>query len=658
MDIVFEWPPGLFSIQTSEFDRALALLRAKRNASVDDPSRVFDLAKRLKSQTGISRREFDRRFRIVVATIVRDDLSALQAIAGLLREGFPEALNALRTLLPAEQRHVAIATPPSDREEPQDSTDRQNAASDVSVPVLSSDAEDATEQSEFYAVALIGTAEEHVRNRSLLQSHKLHPLTLSSLEELWNVAPTGLCGFVVGGSVWKQLNAREQSRSIRLVCQYSTFLFSRVCLDGLNQESARTFVEKAIEARCGSLDAQKFCYGHNCDLTEAEIYALQATARLLEAAGTVEFFPLGLTEPEAALLRLIAEERRPRHSPVTIRRLGTRELAGGRSGARVFLVNNGGSHAFVSKIGESEHLVREILSYQDWIKDWEPSATNPSFHSHLQCAAITYRVQATPDVQGHPAPTLEDRLEDLRSAEWTQSLEKCNILADDLYVALDRSVDYLVALNSRQSGRQKPDSDFWLHWPISALAERGIEFTIVDKNWQSFSLSELVQKAFKCLTPNLSQGVIHGDVHGRNILLLDRTPAFIDFAWSGPGHPLTDLCRLDSAVRTASLRMLLNKQSMTDLVKAIYVDGVGAVSILAAHPAVVASPLARLAIRTAVKVRSAAQTVCHEHGLSISEFYAMQCIVSAYLLANHYPGSGIERLVLSVVGSEFLSLID
>ncbi len=653
METSFEWDSGFFSIDTAEFDRALSRLRRQNSSQARDPGRIGDLAGALRDQPGIPRREFDRRFRLIVGTIVEGAPAALQAIAGPLREASPEALNALRTLLPADLRHVAA--PP--RTTTQDQAPLQTAARSVAPSEVASTKEPAQtlEFSAYSAVALVGTPDEHVRNEGLLRRHDLQPLRLPSLDHLWTIASTGLCGFVIGGSVWRQLQVSEHNRVIRLICQYSTFLFSRTCMDGLSDEAARNFAQKAIEARCGPLDGRRFCHGQDCELSLSDISVLQDAARRLEAAGGVDFFPLGLSESDAALLRLIAEERRPPHRPVTIRKLETRELVGGRSGARIFLLNDGSSQPFVAKVGELEELGAEIRRYRDWVADWEPNGTSPTFHAHSGSAAITYRLQASPDIEGHPAPTLEDRLDKLRSAEWIESLEKCDSMANDLYLAVERAADRLVELNSKRSGRASPDEEFWLHWPVRDLASRGIEFTVVNNAWQSISLWELVQEAVRCVQPNLSLAITHGDIHGRNILLLDRLPAFIDFARSGPGHPFADLIRLDAAVRTSAMRMLLSKQSMHDLFHSVYVEGADANSILRENPLVAASPLAKLAIRTAAKVREAADSVSVAHHLSFSDFYAMHCLVSAHILANQNPGSGIERLMLSVHGSKFLS---
>ena len=562
----YEWDPGLLSLDTVEFDRALRPLRRRDSAKLAaSPELVSEFANRLAKQPGITRREFDRRFRLIVSAIARQDSTALQAIAAHLQRVSPEALNTIRTLLPAELRHLAVL--------PRAGLDGFSTATPFIKPATSPQPEPAPESTasgsgQYSAVALVGTTQEHVRNEALLKSFKLDPLRLPSLEQLWNIASTGLCGFVIGGSIWRDIREPDQRQMICRICKYSTFLFVRVCVDGLVPSVAQTFSQDAVEARCGLLDGQKFCHGQDCDLTLADIGVLQATARLLEGAGTANFFPLGLTESDASLLRLIAADRRYPGNPLTIRRIGTRELAGGRSGARVFLLNDGSAQPFVAKVDAVEPLTSEIRRYQQWIQTWEPSVTNPIFHSHLGSAAISYRLHAAPDGHGAPAPTLEDKLEQLRLSEWSAPIATSVQLAADLFLALHRAVDRLVLLNSR-SNDGSPVDEFWLNWPIRNLAANGIEFTIIDRDWHPIALSTLVKEAMSSLGPNLARALVHGDIHGRNILMLDRLPAFIDFALSGPGHPLVDLVRLDAVVRSPAMRLLLDKRSMHDVFRAV-----------------------------------------------------------------------------------------
>ena len=107
----FAWDRGFFSPETGEFDRALVQLR--RNAAVPaaNPHLLANLAVALRNQHGITRREFDRRFRLVVSTVFEHDPASIGAIAAYLGETCPEALNSLRTLLPAQMKHLGIRHP-------------------------------------------------------------------------------------------------------------------------------------------------------------------------------------------------------------------------------------------------------------------------------------------------------------------------------------------------------------------------------------------------------------------------------------------------------------------------------------------------------------------------------------------------------------------
>src|SRR5882672_8323353 len=76
-----EWDRGLLATNTVEFDRALHQLRRNASGLSGNPPLIADLANQLKEEPGITRREFDRRFRLIVSAIVHDDSAALQTIA-------------------------------------------------------------------------------------------------------------------------------------------------------------------------------------------------------------------------------------------------------------------------------------------------------------------------------------------------------------------------------------------------------------------------------------------------------------------------------------------------------------------------------------------------------------------------------------------------
>ena len=236
----YEWDSGLSSLNTAEFDRSICQLRKDSPTRLTDYlSSIVGLVTQLQEQPGITTREFDRRFRLIVATIAQNDISVLQLIANSLRNKSPEALNSIRTLLPADMRHVAI---------PQRSiTQTATSVSSTEKQIISAAPEIREEpiqysfSSEYRAVALIGTETEHVQNEGMLRGDELDPLRLTSIEDLWSLAPTGLCGFVVGGSIWRELNEVDQRRMIRRICEYSSFLFVRICLEGLSPANEEDF---------------------------------------------------------------------------------------------------------------------------------------------------------------------------------------------------------------------------------------------------------------------------------------------------------------------------------------------------------------------------------------------------------------------------------
>ncbi len=638
-----QWNPQLYALDAGSFDRALAQLRRGQPVAVESGVPVAQFAIQLKNTEGISRREYDRRLRLVVLAVTASGQLKIEDVASSLRDAAPDALNVVRTLLPADAKHLAVQRR-SDTESlatAEGSVAKVIANLSVASPEVSSD-------SKHSAVILIGTTEEHVRNEAELRNAKLTPLRLPSLEQFWDVVSTGLCGFVVGASAWAKVPHTEQRETVKRLCEISTFLFSRICLDGLAAENAISFVDDAIAARCGPLDARRFCHGQDCDLTLADIQVLKATAHLLAESGKSNFFPLGLSESDTALLRLIAADRQQRDEPLSIRKLGTREMPGGRSNARVFLLSDGNTQPFVAKVDKLEELVTELTRYSQYIANWE-SITTPALHSHQTSAAISYRLQAAADGNNQPAPTLEDSLERLIAEEWTADFESTKVKAQDLFVATSRAIDRLVALNSKPSGHPQAKDEFWLDWPMQNLATNGINTEIVTADWNTFDLSTVVSKAMSYLRPNLVRAIVHGDVHGRNIVLRDRVPAFIDFRWSGPGHPLVDLVRLDAAVRTIAMRMLLPKQSMTATFEQIMVEGFSAEQILSGRPELAASPLTTLAVQVAVKCREASMEVAAAHSLKLEDYLAMTCVVSAHMLTVHNLGSGIERLILSIL---------
>ncbi|MGD9691418.1 MAG: phosphotransferase [Phycisphaerales bacterium] len=585
-------------------------------------------------------RERDRRIRLLVDRL-SPAISDLASFLTSLRAAAPNALNAVRAALPPEFRPLAIvslldATVPAPQ---RGVTAERVAPADGDSPAFGA----------MFGVALVGTESEHTQNTALLRDSGLSSLRVETISQLEQLGPSGLCGFVVASSAWSGLDEGSQLATIRTVAKLSTFLFARMATDGLSTAVAARAISIASDARCGVLDGERFCHGRDCALSPADVQTLLATAKLLTAAEGAGFFPLGVDEQDVRLLRLIAADRRRPSDPVSVSRLGTRELAGGRSGARLYMLQPHTGGPFVVKLHhEPESLSSELRRHQRWIADWEPNLTNPSLHLHLGRAAISFRLQAAPDKSSQAAPTLDDEIERLRAQEWNTAVDP-SWLATDLETAVCRAADRLAELNRKVPTPGTEPGEFWLDWPLKCLGTRGILHQLRDKDGQAIDLLALTSRAVDRFRQLAGRGIVHGDINGRNLLLVDRLPAFIDYEASGPGHPLEDLVRLDATVRAAAFRSILDERELSQLFRSIYVNGETSARVLDRYPPVATSACCRLAIVCAEQIRKRVLEVAAAHGGGVEDYLAMVTIVSGFILAHRAPTSSVERSLLSAL---------
>jgi len=630
---------GLGSASAIVFDAAATALCAPPGPA--DPAGALTAAVSVIARAvGLPTRERDRRIRLLVGRLS----PAIGDLAGFLaglRTTAPSALNAVRAALPEEFRPLALAAGPAGVAAP---APRPVVGVGPTVPADGG----VPGSGAMFTVALVGTESEHTQNAALLRGSDLKVLRVATIGQLQQVGPSGLCGFVVAPSAWSGLDEVGQREAVRAVAGLSTFLFARVATDGLLTPVAADAMSVAAEARCGRLDGERFCHGRDCDLSPADVRTLLAAAGLLAAAEGAGFFPIGIDEQDVRLLRLIAADRRRPSDPVAVSRLGTRELAGGRSGARLYMLQPLSGEPFVVKLHQSQSLSDELQRHQKWIAGWEPNVTSPSLHLHLGRAAISYRLQAAPDAFAQPAPTLDDAIERLRAEEWDTTKDPAGLGAD-LLAAVSRAADRLAELNRMTPTTATETREFWLDWPLKDLGARGVVPQLRDREGHTINLLALTDRAVARVRPLLGRGVVHGDIHGRNILLIDRLPAFIDYSASGPGHPLEDLARLDATVRAAAFRALLDERDLGQLFVAIYVNGDAAETVLARFPAIAASAACRLAVTCAEKVRACALAVAAAHGGGVEDYLAMVTVVSGYLLAHRVPTSSVERALLAAL---------
>ncbi len=632
--------------ESLDFDRAMGWLARCAFSGQGERAALIVAAIRTLAASALSGREVGRRCRIVIESVHQDEALLIRIVAGI-QGVHPSALNAIRGALPSHLRPLAITQP------------RQGTTTPAAVPV-------ATPQtagprplapSSFEAamppvptVVLVGTKVEHAANHTMLNRSGLHPLPVASLELLWTVAETGLCGFVVAPSAWTGMDERAQHDAVARLCSWSTFTFARISLDGLAEGVARQ-VPSMLEVGLGRSSSDRFFHGSSANLTPADIEKLRESDALLTAAEATRFVPLDISREEALLLRLIAGHRRSLDRTVEVRHLGAAQMHGGKSKARIFLLQIEQGRPFVVKLDEPSALRKELQLHQSWIAAWEPNVTDPVIHHHEGRSAISYRLQSHPDGIDRPAPTLEGELERLRSMEWwdrdESGTDAAVQLGETLEAAIARAADRLAELNKRTANGA--GLQFWLDWPATGLANRSVTHEVIGHDERTFDLSSIVSRAVTYLAPLHDKGVVHGDIHGRNILLVDRLPAFIDYATSGPGNPLVDLVRLDATVRHLVMRATVGEKALAALFVALYVNGTPASDLLLTHPTLAASPSCRLALTTAAKTRACALGVAESFRGGVRDYLAMVAVVAAHMLAVRSPGSAIERAVLAAV---------
>ena len=594
-------------------------------------------------------RELDRRIRLLFGALKPSETELRTAI-GRLRDANPAALNAIRSALPPSLRPLTVLN--QDAAEPTATSDQPSGeeipprAPSVHVSILE-------EPRRFLSVAVVGTESEHSANFALLRRNAFLPVRVSNLDLLWQVAVTDLCGVVIAPSGWIGLSEEQQGEAVRRLCTWSTFTFIRISLQGLVDGVAASLPSVLHEARSAGASSDCFCHGSSADLTGADLALLRVASDLLEAAAETRFVPLGIDADQAMLLRLIAGQRRSPAKHVEVRRLGTREMQGGKSGARLYLLQGEVGRPFVVKLDDSRRLQGELRRHREWIAAWEPNLTDPWIHHHVGQSALSYRLQPHPDGTDLPAPTLEEELERLRAQEWIEGVDGTNTAeaaAGSLQAAIFRAADQLTALNKKKA--DGVGLEFWLDWPIRDLAKRGLQHRITGIDGLEFELGAVTETAVNLLQPLHNRGVVHGDVHGRNVLLIDRMPAFIDYATSGPGHPLVDLVRLDATVRHITMRAVCPESDLAKLFGAIYVTGTAPEEILPEFPSIVASPGCTLSIRSAARTRACSLAIAEHFGCGLREYLAMVCVVAGHMLAVRTPGSIVERALLAAIAPE------
>jgi hypothetical protein len=144
---------------------------------------------------------------------------------------------------------------------------------------------------------------------------------------------------------------------------------------------------------------------------------------------------------------------------------------------------------------------------------------------------------------------------------------------------------------------------------------------------------------------------VHGDVHLRNILVPDdKEPHFIDYAFSGPGHPCFDLVRLGSAVLFHCFRLTAGELATAKLIRAVF-QGVDEDELINSNPTLTSSVGNRISLRAVAKCRRAALRAARLYGGGETDYYAVQYLIACQSLFIPHLQTGVVRSALSALGA-------
>jgi len=337
------------------------------------------------------------------------------------------------------------------------------------------------------------------------------------------------------------------------------------------------------------------------------------------------FIPGELAALELKLLGAAMSQysKRRRFNPrAELTQVTTKFLQGGQTGARVALVKvNDLRVPVIVKLDRKELILDEARRFLTFIHKDNPDL-NPEVHLHAEAALIVFGI--IPDANAtteQPAPTLEQCLTDYWYGEMKDPSH-----CDDGRVLLKGFVDAarrLAILNKQRC--------LELHFPCKANP-----FIESIKSMESegfawgFDAKAIRQRedAEKLLAPAAHQAICHGDAHTRNVLIRGEQGFLIDYAYSGPGHPCSDLVRLELSVFLSRFLQFGPETELVKLQRDLSTNCLPLKDLLAQYSSLTSSKTNRLCLEMCVSARDLVSEVLDAHDLSWEHYLATKLLAA------------------------------
>lgn len=630
------------------FEQGIAELGKWRRDVNDDQTvgAALEVLSALNVKQSLSASERSRRTRLLLEVLSISNAKGLQTLAEAARTWNAELKIAVARSVPPPLRRLvysavlASAPPPGDTvvAKSANPTQPRSDANQAVVP-------------HFRTVLLLGAQQDHEFNDQHLRRHNFDPLRVDRPEQLEDLLNETVCAIVIAKSWWAVLPQAEHRKFIETILQHSTFTW--VKLDQTGLVCVPPIALQDLYRSIRFADTPQLAIGDTCRITDYDIENFRRAGRFISTSVNAQLTPGDVRGEEGnVLLAATAHCVDARHFPASfqLERVPVGLIAGGHSDAKIFRVEpDDGGIPFIEKMDAIDRLRDEMERFCTFVRPWD-DRLKPCLHFHAGKGVIVFTLVDNPGSPGQPAPTFEDRLRSVMFGEiWGAGQTVPN--ESDLGTTISRAIDKLTRLNSQPCSVHALPSHQWLDCNgLDALLKCGVVWKIPAGKDGTTDALGVRAKATEIVKRLIHRAIIHGDAHLRNVLVRDdREPYFIDYAYSGPGHPCFDLVRFESALFFQFFRMTDGEYGIRELLLNMLRDDLAEAEIQKRFPDLTSSIGNRLAVKAMVLSRRACVEVLKKYNGGFSDYIAVKYIVACQSLTLPHLQAGIVRGALSAL---------
>lgn len=617
------------------------------------PGLLVSFLIKLDSDTVLENSEREWRFNAVFsrATPTPSELQSLaEAGAGVSNSILR---NSLAQLLPPEYRSI-IFRPPLSAGSPPTTPTLVYEPEEVSHSTdIGTRAKGVDDQESLFSDVIVLSVGEDPATKKLLEEADFVPLRCPSVQLLNEMLLTNkeICAFLVEDSFLSSMSAEEQTAFIESIATYSTFTFIRFQESALHQGNVAVgrLIAKA-RCRVAGPEFTDVSFRESAGLQQRELESLKdARARLRDGGSNGLFIPGELATSELRLLGAAMSQysrQRRFNYRAQLAQVKTQFLQGGHTGARVALVKVDDLRMpVIVKIDQKTNILDEARRFLTFIHK-DNVDLHPEVHLHGDAALIVFGIIPGPDPEAEqPAPTLEQKL----TMHWYSEMSDPTSpeTEAELVEAFTSASKRLAALNRKSCFDQTFEckaNPYLLS--LKHMEAKGFSWGFSD------AMIGKRERAEGILAQAAHKAICHGDAHTRNILVRREQGFLIDYAYSGPGHPCSDLVRLELSVYLTRFVQYGAEDELIRFQRDLSIGRLTVSELKARYVGAIRSRTNDLCMNMCVTARDLVLSVLEAHNLSWDHYLAVKLLTAWQALQVPSLQTALVRGVIVALSGE------